>query len=90
MLSVKEIQSYLDPGTADEMTLSDAGIIYNKYDSHLLLFFCMSSVKEIQTYLDPATADEMTLSDAAIIYNKNDSHLFILPYVFSKRDPVVP
>ena len=50
----------------------------------------MFSVKEIQSYLDPATADEMILSNAVIIYNKNDSHLFILPYVFSKRDPVVP
>ena len=39
MFSVKEIQSYLDPATADEMTLSDAAIIYtcNKYDSHLFI-----------------------------------------------------
>ena len=50
----------------------------------------MFSVKEIQLYLDPVTADEMTLSDAAIIYNKYDSHLFILSFIFSKEDPVVP
>ena len=37
MFSVKEIQSYLDPATADEMTLSDAAIIYNKYDSYLFI-----------------------------------------------------
>ena len=35
IFSVKEIHSYLDPAIADEMTLSDAAIIYNKYDSHL-------------------------------------------------------
>ena len=56
----------------------------------ICLFFRIVSVKEIQSYLDPATADEMTLSDAAIIYNKYDSHLFILSYVLSKRDPIVP
>ena len=37
LFSVKKIQSYPDPATADEMTLSDAAIIYNKYDSHLFI-----------------------------------------------------
>ena len=91
LFSIKEIQSYLDPGTPDVMTLSDAAMKYNKYDSHLFILSYIS-VKEIQLYFDPGKPDDMTLSDAAMIYtcNKYDSHLFILSYVFSKRDPVIP
>ena len=53
-------------------------------------FFRIFSVKEIHSYLDPAIADEMILSDAAILYNKYDSQSFILSFIFSKEDPVVP